>query len=86
LADVCDMHANWQAWPSPSQCEFVQVLARMNELRIFGDWTTGDETVALDSVQFIASSTASTCKHAAKNMVIVVDNHVALSLVLQMFQ
>jgi len=45
----------WQTWPFATACEVVEVLALMSELRIYGDWSSGEEVVALDSVRFVAS-------------------------------
>eukprot|EP01039_Chlorochromonas_danica_P003028 gene3028-3303_t len=39
-------------WTKPSQCDIIQVLSRLSNLQILGDWTTWYETVSLDDVQF----------------------------------
>ena len=37
-------------WANPKQCEFVEALASMSDLRILGDHTRWYESVGLDSV------------------------------------
>ncbi|ETW00654.1 hypothetical protein H310_07221 [Aphanomyces invadans] len=37
-------------WTPPSQCAFVEVVTKLSELSILGDFTRSHETVALDSV------------------------------------
>jgi hypothetical protein len=38
-------------WSPPSQCDMIQVLARLSAVRILGDWTTWYESIALDNVR-----------------------------------
>lgn len=40
-------------WSPPSQCDMIQVLARLSAVRILGDWTTWYESVALDNVRIM---------------------------------
>jgi hypothetical protein len=40
------------AWPIPTQCEFVEVLTKLSGVKILGDFTRGYESVALDTVTF----------------------------------
>lgn len=37
-------------WSTPSQCDMINVLSGLSELRILGDWTVWYETIALDNV------------------------------------
>jgi len=37
-------------WIPASQCDVIQVLSRLSNVQILGDWTTGEESIALDSV------------------------------------
>ncbi len=46
-AEVCE-------WLPPSQAEFVELLSGISRLRILGDFTVGAESVALDTVRFVA--------------------------------
>eukprot|EP01034_Spumella_vulgaris_P026225 gene26225-32766_t len=40
-------------WTTASQCDVIQVLSRLSRVRILGDWTTLQETVALDDVRVV---------------------------------
>ncbi len=40
-------------WTTASQCDVIQVLSRLSRVRILGDWTTLQETVALDDVSIV---------------------------------
>lgn len=45
------------AWPSPTQCEVVDVLAGLSGLRIYGDWVDGGhEVVGIDAVKMVVGS------------------------------
>ena len=37
-------------WIAALQCDVIQVLSRLSNVQILGDWTTGEESIALDSV------------------------------------
>lgn len=39
-----------KAWTPATQCDVIQVLSRLSNLQILGDWTAGEESIALDSV------------------------------------
>ncbi len=40
-------------WAAASQCDIIQVLSRLSRIRILGDWTTWQESVALDDVRIV---------------------------------
>jgi hypothetical protein len=46
-----DPQNSLSAWPAASQCDLIQVLSRLSKVRILGDWTTLQESVALDDVR-----------------------------------
>jgi hypothetical protein len=39
------------AWSAPSKCELVEVLSKLSAIRVLGDFTTGMESVSLDTVR-----------------------------------
>lgn len=40
------------AWSSPTQCEVFEVLAGLDAVRVYGDWTAEHEVVGIDSFAF----------------------------------
>mmetsp|Transcript_4538 Transcript_4538/g.7400 ORF Transcript_4538/g.7400 Transcript_4538/m.7400 type:complete len:206 (+) Transcript_4538:713-1330(+) len=41
------------SWIPASQCDLIQVLSRLTKISILGDWTTWQESVALDDVKLV---------------------------------
>ncbi len=48
-----DPQNSLSAWSAATQCDLIQVLSRLSRVRILGDWTTLQESVALDDVRFV---------------------------------
>ena len=46
-------------WPSPTQCEFIQVLMGLSQVIIYGDTTTGFEVMGLDAFTYQTGPTGS---------------------------
>ena len=46
------------AWIPASQCDMVQVLYRLTDMQILGDWTKRHESIALDNVSFTVTQTS----------------------------
>jgi len=49
-SSVCVCMYVSQSWPSPTQCQFAQVLEGLSAIKIYGDFTTAYEAIGIDSV------------------------------------